>query len=90
MGAEASASYPIPPFNETGTGPVTKTVLLFEVDLPDAMTVLPPWVIANDSTSLGTPPSALPGSLYPKAVEAKAAASSLSGGNFRRFVFVSG
>ena len=44
VGAEASESYPIPPTNKTGTSPVTKTVLYFEVDRPDAMTVLPFWV----------------------------------------------
>ena len=48
VGAEASASYPIPPTNETGTGLITKTALYFEVDRPDAMTVLPPWV--NESS----------------------------------------
>ena len=90
VGAEASASSPTPPTNDTGTGPVTKTVLLFEVDCPDAMNVSPLWVNYHDSTSLGTPSSALPGSSYTKAVEAKATASSLSGGNFRRSVFVTG
>ena len=44
MRAEVLASYPIPPTNETGTVPVTKNALSFEVDSPDAMTVLPPWV----------------------------------------------
>ena len=44
VGAEASASYPIPPFNKTGTGPVTKTALYFEVDHLDTITVSPPWV----------------------------------------------
>ena len=82
MGAEGSASYLIPPSNETGTGPITKTALSFEVDRPDAMTVSPPWLNAHDSTSPGTPSSALPGSLYPKAFEAKDAALSLSGVNF--------
>ena len=43
MGAEESDSYPIPLTNETGTGPVTKTALSFEVDRPDATNVLPPW-----------------------------------------------
>ena len=42
VGAEASASYLIPPSNKTGTGPVTKTALYFEVDCLDAMTVSPP------------------------------------------------
>ena len=37
MGAEASASYPIPPINETDTGPVTKTTLFFEVDRPECI-----------------------------------------------------
>ena len=32
VGAEASASSPIPLTNETGTDPVTKTVLFFEVN----------------------------------------------------------
>ena len=80
--AEASVSYPIPPTNETGTGPVTKTALSLEVDRLFAMTVSPPWVKAHDYTSPGTPSSAFMGSSYPKSVEAKAAASSLSGGNF--------
>ena len=82
VGAEVSVSYLIPPSNETGTSPVTKTALSFEVNRLDAMTVSPPWVNAHYSTSPGTPLSALPGSSYPKAVKAKAAASSLSGGNF--------
>ena len=47
VGAEAMASYPIPPTKKTGTGPVAKTVLSFKVDRPDAMTVSPPW--ANES-----------------------------------------
>ena len=89
VGAEASASSPIPPTNEIGTGTVTKTALPFEVDRPDAMNVSPPWVNSHDSTSPVAPSSALSGSLYSKAVEAKVAASSLSGGNFRRSVFVS-
>ena len=53
------------------------------------MTVLPPWVNSHDSTSPGTPSSALPGSYYSKAVEAKASTYVLSVGNFRRSVFVS-
>ena len=44
VGAEALASYPIPPTNETGTGPVTKTAFSFEVNRPDTMNVTPPWV----------------------------------------------
>ena len=88
VGAEASASSPIPPTNKTQTGTVTKTALSFEVNSLDAMTVSPPWVNSHDSTSLGTPSSALPGSSYSKSVEAKAAALSLSGGNFRRSVYV--
>ena len=42
--AEASASYPFPPTNKTGTCPVTNTTLSFEVDRPDAITVSLPWV----------------------------------------------
>ena len=106
MRAEVLASYPIPPTNDTGIGPVTKTALSFEVIRPDAMNVSLPWVNvspeviqggsidpslltldptkrdADDSTSPGTPSLALPGSSYPKAFEAKAAASLSSGGNF--------
>ena len=90
VGAEASASSPIPPTEETGIGPVTKTALSFDVDRSYTMTVLPPWVNSHDSTSLSTPSSAFPGLSFPKAIEAKTAASSLSGGNFRRSVFVTG
>ena len=90
VGVEASESYPIPPTNDTGTSPVTKTALSFEVNRTDAMTVSPPWVNSHDSTSPGTPLSAFSGSLYPKGVKAKAVASSLSGGNFRRSFFVTG
>ena len=89
MEVEASASSPIPLTNEIGNGPVTKTALSFEVYRPDAMTVSPPWVNFHYSTSPSTPSSALPGLSYSKSIEAKAAASSLSGGNFRRSVFVS-
>ena len=39
VGAEVLAPSPIPPTNETRTGPVTKTALSFEVIHPDAMTV---------------------------------------------------
>ena len=42
VGSEALTSSPIPPTKETGTGPVIKTALFFEVGCPDAMTVLPP------------------------------------------------
>ena len=48
----------------------------------------PPLVNSHDSTSLVTPLSALPGSSYPKALDAKAAALSLSGGNLSRSVFI--
>ena len=48
----------------------------------------PPLVKSHDYFNLGTPWSALPWLLYPKAVKAKAAASSLSGGNFSRSVFI--
>ena len=89
VGAEALASSPIPPTNETRTSPVTKTALSFKVNRPDAMPVLPPWVNYHDHTSPGTPLSALSRSPYSEAVKAKAAASSLSGGNLRRSVFVS-
>ena len=89
VGAEASASFPISPTKETGTSPVTKTTLFLEVDRPDTMTVSPLWVNSHDSTSPRTPSSAFPGSSYSKAVKTKAAMSSLSGGNFRRSVFVS-
>ena len=82
VGAEALASSTIPPTNETGTGTVTKTVFFFEVDRTDAMTVSLPWVNSHDSTSTGPPSLAFPGSSFTKAVEANAAASSLSGGNF--------
>ena len=88
MGAEASVSFPIPPSNETGTGPVTKTEFYFEANRPDAMTMSPPWVNANESTSPSTPSSALLRSLFPKSIDAKAAALLLSGGNFCRSVFV--
>ena len=89
VGAEVLAPSSIPLTNETGTGPVTKTALSFEVICPDAMTVYPPWVSSHDSTSPGTPSLALPGSSHSKAVDAKAAVLSLSGGNFRCSVFVS-
>ena len=82
VGAEASASYPIPPANKTGTSHVTNTALCFKVNHPDAMTVSPQWVNAHDFTSPGTTSSALQGLSYLKAVKAKAAALSLSGGNF--------
>ena len=55
VGAEASASSPIRPTNETGTGPVTKTALSFEVNCPDEMDVSLPRVNSHDSTSPGTP-----------------------------------
>ena len=82
VGVEASASYSILPSNETGTGPVTKTALCFEVDFPDAMTVSPPWVNTHDSTIPSMPSSVFLGSSYPQDVEAKVSASSLSGGSF--------
>ena len=89
VGAEASASSPIPLTNETGTGTATKTALSFEVDRPGVMVVSPTWANSHDSTSPGTPSLALKNSSYLKAVESKAATSSLSGGNFFRSVFVS-
>ena len=89
VGAEALASSTIPPTNETKTSPVTKTALSFKVNRLDAMNVSPPQVNSHGSTSPGMPSSAFLGLLYSKAVEAKAAASSLSGGNFCRSVFVS-
>ena len=88
VGAEASASYPIPPSNKTDTGHVTNTTLSFEVDRPDSMTVSPLSDNAHDYTSPGTPLLVFPGLSYPKAIKAKAAALSLSSGNFRHSIFV--